>query len=103
MVQSIVISNGNAGMTVVPLLSSADVLPFLEGGLRASFPPFVLFFPRFSELSDSELPDVSEEEEEEISNVATVKIKINIVLTRGRHPNFIAYFLTEIKRNSYKC
>ncbi len=81
MVQSIVTSNGNEAMTVVPLLSSADVFPFLEGGLRASCPPFVLFFPRFSELSDSEQPDVSEDEEEGISEAATVKIKINIVFT----------------------
>ena len=81
MVQCIVISNANEAMTVVPLLSSGDVLPFLEGRLRASFPPFVLFFPCLSELS--------EEEEEEILKAATVKIKI--VLTLSWLPNFIAY------------
>ena len=82
MVQSIVISNGNEAMTVVPILSSADVFPFLEGGLRESFPLFVLFSPRLSELSDSEQPDVSQDEEEEISKAATVKMKINKVFTR---------------------
>lgn len=63
MVQSIAISNGNEAMTVVPILSSADVFPFLEGGLRVSFPLFVLFSPCLSELSDSEQPDASQEEE----------------------------------------
>ena len=33
MVQSIAIFNGSGAMTVVPILSSADVFPFLEGGL----------------------------------------------------------------------
>ena len=84
MVQSIAISSGNEAMTVVPILSSADVFPFLEGGLRESFPLLVLFLPCLSELSDSEQPDVSQEEEEEISKAATVKMKVNKVFTRNR-------------------